>query len=496
MITYTRRSLCTALATVGILAVANAAHAVNVSADGRGEVLLYPYYTTRVDPSGNAYSTLLSVVNGTASGKAVRVKFLEGRNSREVVGFNLFLSPFDVWTAAILPDATTGGAKIGTFDASCTLPSFSTTPVPPFYSFVNYEYTGADADGAGTGLDRTKEGHFEIIEMATYASSSTTGKAITHVNGIAPCGTSLTDMQAASDALPPNGGLFGAGTLLNANSGTDYTFDAVALANFYQVGSNYQASGTSLLDLTWATPPISSIHAPNGALYESTWSAGSADAVSAVLMHDSLMNEFVIDTGTKSVTDWVVTMPTKRYYISNGPGNAGKLFQRNFNGSAGSCDDVTRNMWDREERRFYFCGDGGNCFPLYQDPFTSVCQAANVITFNGNGVTSNVLGSINSSSVSAASVPTPFYNGWFSLGFATGIVGAATNVHKLINTGATSISGRGQATTTGNATTYIGLPVIGFAVTSFTNGTLVVGSQAVLSNYGGNFVHKTSTTIQ
>jgi hypothetical protein len=38
--------------------------------------------------------------------------------------------------------------------------------------------------------------------------------------------------------------------------------------------------------------------------------------------------------------------------------------------------------------------------------------------------------------------------------------------------------------------------VIGFAVTSFTNGTLVVGGQNVLSNYGGNFVHKTSTTIQ
>jgi hypothetical protein len=38
--------------------------------------------------------------------------------------------------------------------------------------------------------------------------------------------------------------------------------------------------------------------------------------------------------------------------------------------------------------------------------------------------------------------------------------------------------------------------VIGFAATSYTNGTLVVGSQNVLSNYGGTFAHKTSTTIQ
>ena len=61
---------------------------------------------------------------------------------------------------------------------------------------------------------------------------------------------------------------------------------------------------------------------------------------------------------------------------------------------------------------------------------------------------------------------------------------------------ATTISGRGRPTTIGNTTTYVGLPVIGFAVMSYTNGTLVVGSQNVLSNYGGNFVHKTSTTIQ
>ena len=52
--------------------------------------------------------------------------------------------------------------------------------------------------------------------------------------------------------------------------------------------------------------------------------------------------------------------------------------------------------------------------------------------------------------------------------------------------------------TTGNTVTYVGLPAIGFAVVSFTNGTLQVGTPPVnvLSNYGGNFVHKTSTTIQ
>jgi len=38
--------------------------------------------------------------------------------------------------------------------------------------------------------------------------------------------------------------------------------------------------------------------------------------------------------------------------------------------------------------------------------------------------------------------------------------------------------------------TYFGLPVVGFAVQSFTNGVLIVNGQATLSDYGGNFVHK------
>ena len=484
---YKKLSLYVALASLGTLVATGPAQAVNVSADGRGQVLLYPYYTTRVDGAGNAYATLLSVVNATAFAKAVKVKFLEGKNSREVFNFNLFLSPFDVWTAGVLADIPTGGAKVGTFDGSCTLPAFSTSPTAPFYGFANFAYSGVNDDGAGTGLERTTEGHFEIIEMATYASSSTTGKAITHVNGMPPCGSNLSDAQAANDAQPPAGGLFGSVTLINVNSGTDYTADAVALANFFQAGTNYQASGTSLPDLSQASPPVSAIQAPNGMLYEALWGTGTADPVSAVLMHDSLMNEFVLDSVTKSGTDWVVTMPTKRFYVGNGTGNASRLFQRNFDASAGSCDDVKLNIWDREERT-----QTGplNFTPPPPTPSSSICWGANVITFNNT----NVLGSMN-----VANLQSPgFQNGLLTIGFPTGIAGASATVHQLINNGSTSISGGGRATTTGNTTTYFGLPVIGFAVMSYQNGTLQVGTPptSVLSNYGGNFVHKTNTTIQ
>jgi hypothetical protein len=48
-----------------------------------GEVMVYPYYTVEPEPPS----------------KVVKVRFLEGYNSREVLDFNLYLSPYDVWTA-------------------------------------------------------------------------------------------------------------------------------------------------------------------------------------------------------------------------------------------------------------------------------------------------------------------------------------------------------------------------------------------------------------
>src|ERR1700693_3426983 len=109
MNTFKRKSLYAALAGVGALGVTGAAQAVNVNPDGLGQVLIYPYYTTRADGAGNAFATLMSVINSTASAKAVKVRFLEGKNSREVLDFNLFLSAFDVWTAGIVQAGTGAG---------------------------------------------------------------------------------------------------------------------------------------------------------------------------------------------------------------------------------------------------------------------------------------------------------------------------------------------------------------------------------------------------
>jgi len=483
MNTFKRKSLYAALAGVSALGVTGAAQAVNLNPDGLGQVLIYPYYTTRADAGGNAYTSLLSVVNTTSSAKAVKVRFLEGKNSREVLDFNLFLSKHDVWTAAILP-STTGGALVGTLDKSCTLP-----PIPAGgQNFVNFAYTGSNSDKGGVSLDRTKEGYVEIIEMATFTTSSTTSQIVTHVGGVPGqngyvC-DDLTDSQASSDATSVQGGIFGGMTLINVNNGTDFTEDAVALDNYVQFGGNiYNPAGSILPDLQQAFPPVSQVLA-NSQVFTSSWASGTADPVSAVLMHSNVMNEFVLDAGTKSGTDWVVTFPTKRYYVNVGTGNAPKLFQRNFNQTDGSCDDVSLNIYDREERT---TSTPVGFSPPPPTQTNSICWEANVVTFNN----SNVLASVN-----VANIPTGFQNGWLNLGFPTAILGALPQVHELINTTNTLITDIGSSTSSGSTVTYVGLPVVGFAVQTFTNGTLLVGGVNVLSNYGGNFIHKYQTIVQ
>src|SRR6266496_1512861 len=305
---FKKKSLCAALAGMGALGAVGAAQAVNLNPDGLGQVLIYPYYTTN-SVSGNSYASLLSVVNSTASTKAVKVRFLEGKNSREVLDFNLYLSMKDVWTTAVIPDSG-GGARIVTADKSCTIPAIPSAGV----LFRNAQYT---ADGAGSGLDRSREGYVEIIEMASYSDTSTTTDNVTHVAGVPPGCAKQTDALGLSEALPPTGGLMGGITLINVNAGSAYTEDAVALDR-YSIFQLYTGAGVTTPDLTQATPPVSIVVA-NNTVYQSTWAPGP-DPVSALLMHDHVYNEYVLDAATKSGTDWVVTMPTKRFYVANGTG--------------------------------------------------------------------------------------------------------------------------------------------------------------------------------
>ena len=113
MNTFKRKALFTAV--VAGLGVAGTAEAVYMSPNRTGQVLVYPYYTVQ-SAGGDNWNTYISVVNTTSVAKAVKVRILEGKTSAEVLDFNLFLSPNDVWTAAIIPNdatATAPGHPVG-----------------------------------------------------------------------------------------------------------------------------------------------------------------------------------------------------------------------------------------------------------------------------------------------------------------------------------------------------------------------------------------------
>lgn len=166
----------------GVAGVASTAQAVNLNPDGLGEVLIYPYYTVN---DGN--TTLLTVVNTTSDAKAVKVRFIEGHNSREVLDFNLYLSEFDVWVAALGDggdlgyEDEAGVPHIVIPDTSCTVPYLYGMGVEAglefgLQAFLPYAYTGDNADGGPTDIARASEGYFEIIEMGTLTDDDEVAK--------------------------------------------------------------------------------------------------------------------------------------------------------------------------------------------------------------------------------------------------------------------------------------------------------------------------------
>ena len=324
----------------GVAGIASVANAVNINPDGLGEVLIYPYYTVS---AGN--QTLISVVNTTDAGKAVKVRFLEGRNSREVLDFNLYLSPFDVWTASAFSISDTGPDNPGnlvTTDNSCTVPRIKGNLSLPALSngnrykpFVNYAYTGANNEAGPNTLDRTREGHFEMIEMGEVTNATRNSLiAITHgaagvpANclqverawlpvGAASAAVTYWTVNSLVDMVPPAGGLFGSAALIDALAGTMMAYNADAIDAFSAEilhstpgDASFPSLGDANTDALVATSNIFN----GGVVQSSTYNRTVAiDAVSAVFMHDAMFNEFVTSASVGGASEWVVTFPTKKF---------------------------------------------------------------------------------------------------------------------------------------------------------------------------------------
>jgi hypothetical protein len=342
----------------GAAGIAGTAQAVNINPDGLGQVLVYPYYTAN---DGN--QTILSVVNTTDQAKAVKVRFLEGFNSREVLDFNLYLSHHDVWVASIadlgLP-TTDGGPTPGLLipDNSCTVPYlFADTGTDAYgmQPFLDLAYTGVFEDGGPTEMGRAAEGHFEIIEMGTLTNGSAipadpdAKPPVTETLGSAAAATHGTDGipanceqlvenwteytnadngvwfeealgdggQATTDTTRNSGGLFGGASVVNSENGTMYSYNAKAIQGYDKTDDGvHYIPGTIHPSLDDGDQRVATVFfgVPQNTAVELVYN-NTIEAVSAVFMHENIMNTYITDDNLAAATEWIVTFPTKNFYV-------------------------------------------------------------------------------------------------------------------------------------------------------------------------------------
>lgn len=388
--------LAVGTATAVVMSAANAAMYVNDK--GMGETLIFPFYSAE---TGN--STNVNIANTTTGTKAVKVRIIEAQNSKEVLDFNLYLSPKDHFSFGIMADAADGGGMLKTNDNSCTVPAIPASGV----KFRDYGYNGVSPDKAddnpatetvneaydNTSITRTAVGYIEIIEMGQIdpaadaaIDTATEGKinaaaAIKHDSDGVPanCQILVDAWSTAADGTAgvwlaeaaqnevgsseflaswAGGGLYGYASVVNVANGTSFGYDAIAIAD--HVGAN--ATGSAMHyepgdidpNFTDAAFDTSAIVNNGGTATtvtftaDGTYAAGVAQvqALNSTMMALAVHNDYVTDPGLSASTDWLLTFPTKAFHV-NGT-EAIEPFSELWTGQS-ACEYAGMDMIDREE---------------------------------------------------------------------------------------------------------------------------------------------------
>jgi len=337
---------------------------LNTSVDGIGHFLYVPYYNTQ-----GANNTMINIVNtDTINGKAVKVRFRGAANSDDVFDFQVFLSPGDVWTSSVTKDVN-GLAHLHTSDLSCTKPdkgpdngsAAGTLNGEAFHTVRLNSFLSGDALA-----NETREGYVEIFNMADippYLANGTTVNdlytAIKHVTGQPnteplcrtkpltttawtglendPLGTAEAN---AKGLFAPSTGLFSNWIILNATDAGAWSGAATAIvANiqgtpstgaityFPQTNQGLSTANatTSRVSLFTADPVLranptmaATYDLPDFSIPYTTLTSPEQQVVqlSQAIATRSIMNEFLTTSAINATTDWVLSMPTRRYSVA------------------------------------------------------------------------------------------------------------------------------------------------------------------------------------
>lgn len=170
------------------LAMAGAAHAVEVSRDGTGDLLIAPAYFI-----GGGMTTDLKVINTSQTQSVVaKVVFRHPVTSAEVLDFLIYLSPSDVWNGTVscevvAADGNCSKSVVTSADDSIQLESSSAFASAATPARLVSDNATASATGRGA---LPNQGYVEVLMSSAY--------------DVAPFkpGVSKTNILAAHEAAP------------------------------------------------------------------------------------------------------------------------------------------------------------------------------------------------------------------------------------------------------------------------------------------------------
>jgi len=353
-------AIAAALVGIGSAAITSQALAQQTNV---GQALVFPFYTVN-----NGWVTTIKAINTSEHTLAVKVRFHESKNSRDVLDFNVIMSPYDVWSGWIQEGAS-GAPQFFTTDTSCTSPLNVNGA-----SASDVAYTGAFDDTGGSGQGRMREGYVEMLVMGVAPGDNTDPAATNgwedatdsgdpvyptpyyakHVDGIPrncaavdegflktvtwtdgddplvisapalctkPAGFYVPggspgngNPEAACDFVSPTNVLgFGVdvnplkGNLswLHAATGTGAGTEAIAVRDWWTLNPQ---NAVTAQEFPWFLEPT--FAAVNG-----LWTVTGVGAFEGNIQFASTLNEWADNPTNGAVVDWVVNFPTKGYHV-------------------------------------------------------------------------------------------------------------------------------------------------------------------------------------
>jgi len=339
-----------------------------IAESGPGHSLVVPYFTAQ-----NGQMTVLHLVNTDLNnGKAVKLRFRGANNGDGLLHMTVLLAPGDVWTGAVTAGAS-GIAQLSTADATCSSPRLTPGVGQPFVTErLNPLWT------ADVMANHTREGAIEAIVAADIPSTAVYGAsqqersalftAIRPVNGAAPCTDAAisaalledtsTEATAASRGLAtPTGGVAGTWYIIDVPNSTTFSGAATAIRAVNNAGrsarGNYVLFPPTGMTVTsperYTADPLlvsagfatrvknidgETSEPTNAAVIQARYydlpdlstpyylPAGERNArrtagdLSGQLAATEVMNQYASDSSISARTDWVLSMPTKRYSVA------------------------------------------------------------------------------------------------------------------------------------------------------------------------------------